>query len=81
MVAMILPSVTEKTQAKASAAGATLVDKQTLFRDLVLSGRTRGLIGAPEFALMKPNARFVNTSRGPIVDEAAPHLWHLPLPG
>jgi phosphoglycerate dehydrogenase-like enzyme len=66
------------TEAKASAAGATLVDKQTLFREadvvtvhLVLSGRTRGLIGAPEFALMKPTARFVNTSRGPIVDEAA----------
>jgi phosphoglycerate dehydrogenase-like enzyme len=66
------------TKEKASAAGATLVDKQTLFREadvvtvhLVLSGRTRGLIGAPEFALMKPTARFVNTSRGPIVDEAA----------
>jgi phosphoglycerate dehydrogenase-like enzyme len=66
------------TMEKANAAGATLVDKQTLFRDadvvtvhLVLSGRTRGLIGAPEFALMKPTARFVNTSRGPIVDEAA----------
>jgi phosphoglycerate dehydrogenase-like enzyme len=66
------------TEEKASAAGATLVDKQTLFREadivtlhLVLSGRTKGLIGAPEFALMKPTARFVNTSRGPIVDEAA----------
>lgn len=66
------------TEEKASAAGATLVDKQTLFREadvvtvhLVLSGRTRGLIGATEFALMKPTARFVNTSRGPIVDEAA----------
>src|ERR1700675_2677463 len=66
------------TQEKASAAGATLVDKEALFREadvitvhLVLSGRTRGLIGAPEFALMKPTARFVNTSRGPIVDEAA----------
>jgi phosphoglycerate dehydrogenase-like enzyme len=63
---------------KASAAGAILADKQTLFREadvvtvhLVLSGRTRGLIGAPEFALMKPTARFVNTSRGPIVDDAA----------
>ena len=66
------------TEEKASAAGATFVDKQTLFREadvvtvhLVLSGRTRGLIGAPEFALMKPTARFVNTSRGPIVDEVA----------
>jgi phosphoglycerate dehydrogenase-like enzyme len=66
------------TEEKASAAGATLVDKQTLFREadvitvhLVLSGRTKGLVGAAEFALMKPTARFVNTSRGPIVDEAA----------
>src|SRR5467141_3389508 len=66
------------TEEKASAAGATFVDKQALFREadvvtvhLVLSGRTRGLIGAPEFALMKPTARFVNTSRGPIVDEVA----------
>ena len=66
------------TEEKARAAGATLVDKQTLFREadvvtvhLVLSSRTKGLIGATEFALMKPTARFVNTSRGPIVDEAA----------
>ena len=66
------------TEDKASAAGATLVDKRTLFREadaitvhLVLSGRTKGLIGVPEFALMKPTARLVNTSRGPIVDEAA----------
>jgi phosphoglycerate dehydrogenase-like enzyme len=63
---------------KASAAGASYVDKQTLFREadvvtvhLVLSHRTQGLIGRPEFALMKPNARLINTSRGPIVDEAA----------
>src|ERR1700730_614232 len=66
------------TEEQASAAGATLVDKPTLFREadvvtlhLVLSGRTRGLIGASEFALMKPTARFVNTSRSPIVDQAA----------
>src|SRR5258708_4046909 len=66
------------TEEKASAAGATLVDKQTLFREadivtvhLVLSSRTKGLIGATEFALMKPTARFVNTSRAPIGDEAA----------
>jgi phosphoglycerate dehydrogenase-like enzyme len=66
------------TEEKAAAAGAHLVDKQTLFREadivtvhLVLSNRTKGLIGAPEFAVMKPSARLVNTSRGPIVDEVA----------
>jgi len=38
---------------------------------LVLSERTRGLIGARELGLMKPTAHLINTSRGPIVDEAA----------
>ena len=38
---------------------------------LVLSDRTRGLIGKREFGLMKPAAYLVNTSRGPIIDEAA----------
>src|SRR3984885_5311456 len=70
------------TEEKASAAGGTLVGKQTLFREadvvtvhLVLSSRSRGLIGAPELALMKSTARLINSSRGPIVDQAAagPH--------
>jgi phosphoglycerate dehydrogenase-like enzyme len=38
---------------------------------MVLSARTKGLIGAAELALMKPSARLINTSRGPLVVEAA----------
>jgi phosphoglycerate dehydrogenase-like enzyme len=65
------------TADRAAEAGAELVTKEELFRQadivsvhLVLSGRTRGLLGAAELALMKPTARLVNTSRGPIVVEA-----------
>ena len=65
------------TSERAAEAGATLVSKDELFKEadivsihLVLSGRTRGLVGAAELGLMKPTARLVNTSRGPIVVEA-----------
>ncbi|MEA3161315.1 MAG: hypothetical protein QOD95_2863 [Gammaproteobacteria bacterium] len=65
------------TAEKAAAAGAALVSKDDLLRQsdfvsihLVLSDRTRGLIGARELSLMKPSARLINTSRGPIVVEA-----------
>ena len=54
------------------------VSKEELLRQsdivslhLVLSERSRGLIGAEELSLMKRSARLVNTSRGPIVAEAA----------
>jgi phosphoglycerate dehydrogenase-like enzyme len=66
------------TQERAAAAGARLVSKEQLLREadvvsihLVLSARTIGLIGAPELKLMKSSARLINTSRGPIVVEAA----------
>ena len=37
----------------------------------LLNDETRHLIGAPQFALMKPTAYFINVSRGPVVDEPA----------
>lgn len=48
-----------------------LASADVLTIHLKLSERTRGLIGAADLALMKPTAWLVNTSRGPIVDEAA----------
>ncbi len=66
------------TEDAAQAGGAALVTKEALFREAdvvsihyILSDRSRGLVGAAEFALMKPGAFLVNTSRGPIVDQDA----------
>jgi D-3-phosphoglycerate dehydrogenase len=66
------------TEEKAAKGGARLVSKDELLATsdfisihLVLSARSRGLIGAADLAKMKKTATLVNTARGPIVDEAA----------
>lgn len=50
---------------------ALLAEADFISIHLVLSDRTRGIIGAGDFAKMKPTARFINTARGPLVDQAA----------
>jgi len=66
------------TVERAASFGVQRVEKEDLFRradfvtiHLVLSQRTRGLIGQAELSLMKPSAYLINTSRAPIVDEQA----------
>jgi phosphoglycerate dehydrogenase-like enzyme len=66
------------TPEKAKEVGAEYVSKDDLFSKadiitihVVLSDRSRGLVGAKELGLMKKTAYLVNTSRGPIVDEKA----------
>jgi len=66
------------TAEKAAEQGVERVEKDELFRQadvlsvhLVLSPRSRGLVGAREIGLMKKSAILVNTSRGPIVDTDA----------
>ena len=66
------------TDEHASAVGAQRVDKDTLLDQsdaislhLVLSERSRGIIGPAELARMKDSAILINTSRGPLIDEEA----------
>lgn len=66
------------TAEKAAEHGVRAVTKEELFAGsdvlsihLVLSQRSRGLVGAAELAAMKDSAILVNTSRGPIIEEAA----------
>jgi len=66
------------TDEQAAKAGATRVSKEEMFRtaDYItvhykLSARSQGIVGAQDIALMKPTAHLINTSRGPLIDEAA----------
>jgi phosphoglycerate dehydrogenase-like enzyme len=66
------------TPAKCKEAGVGYASKEELFATadiitihVVLSQRSRGLVGAADLARMKPSAYLVNTARGPIIDEAA----------
>ncbi len=65
-------------QGEVAELGVTMTDLDTLLRqsdfvsmNCLLDDSTRGLMGAREFALMKPSAWFINTARGPVVQEAA----------
>jgi phosphoglycerate dehydrogenase-like enzyme len=58
--------------------GVEMVDMDTVFREsdfvavnTLLNAQTRGLIGARQFALMKPSAYIINTARGPIIQHDA----------
>ncbi len=65
-------------QSAVTSLGVAMVDKDTLLRqsdyisvNTLLDEKTKGLIGAREFALMKSGAYFINTARGPVVVETA----------
>ena len=69
---------TNLTREKCQAAGVGFATKEELFAQadvisvhLILSQRSRGIIGAADLARMKPTAFLINTARGPLIDEAA----------
>jgi phosphoglycerate dehydrogenase-like enzyme len=74
----VLAWSTNLTADRAAEAGAVLVSKQELFADsdvvslhLVLSDRSRGTVGWPELAAMRPEAYLVNSARAALIDQDA----------
>ncbi len=75
---VVYHDVNRATPAQEAEWGIEYVDRETLFREadflsihVPLNEHTRHAVGAAEFALMRPTAVLVNTSRGPVVDEKA----------
>jgi phosphoglycerate dehydrogenase-like enzyme len=68
----LTPQRAEEAGARLASSKAALLETSDFVSiHLVLSGRTRGLLGREDLRRMKPAAYLINTSRGPIVDEAA----------
>jgi D-3-phosphoglycerate dehydrogenase len=65
------PDVEAETGAKKVALDELLREADLVSVSCALNERTRGLLGARQFALMKPTAVLVNTARGPVLDQAA----------
>lgn len=70
-VARAAPEVEQELRARQVPLDELLRQSDLVTLHTPLLPQTRGLIGAPQLALMKPTAILVNTSRGPIVDEVA----------
>jgi phosphoglycerate dehydrogenase-like enzyme len=65
------PEVEAELKAQQVPLHALLQEADLITLHTPLIPQTRGLIGAPQLAMMKPTAILVNTSRGPIIDETA----------
>jgi glyoxylate reductase len=67
----LLPEAEREMGVQRAELAALLADADIVSVHVPLTDQTHHLIGADELALMKPTAILVNTSRGPVVDEAA----------
>jgi glyoxylate reductase len=67
----LAPELESATGARYQPFDQLLAESDVIVVLVPLSAETRGMFGTREFALMKPDATFVNVSRGPVVDEAA----------